>query len=114
MGFEAVILSFGSGFDPSSTNASYISRVAADTAYAKSLGIEMGGYTLMQNPRNLTGNDTCHSPDGRAGPLPILTRTRTRTRARARTLSRTLSLSLTLTLTLTLTRSSWAARRCWW
>ena len=44
--------------------------MAADTAYAKSLGIEMGGYTLMQNPKNLTGDDTCHSPDARAGPVP--------------------------------------------
>ena len=44
--------------------------MAADTAYAKSLGIEMGGYTLMQNPKDLTGDDTCHSPDARAGPVP--------------------------------------------
>jgi hypothetical protein len=69
VGFEAMLLSFGSGFDPSSTNQTYIARVAADTAYAKSLGIEMGGYTLMQNPKNLTGEDTCHSPDARAGPV---------------------------------------------
>ena len=71
VGFEAMLLSFGSGFDPSSTNQTYIARVAADTAYAKALGIEMGGYTLMQNPPHLTGNDTCHSPDARAGPVPV-------------------------------------------
>ena len=31
-GFEAIILSFGSGFDPSSTNASYIARIAVALA----------------------------------------------------------------------------------
>ena len=29
-GFEAIILSFGSGFNPSSTNASYIAQMAKD------------------------------------------------------------------------------------
>jgi hypothetical protein len=53
-----------------SPHQTYIARVAADTAYAKALGIEMGGYTLMQEPKDLTGSDTCRSPDAQAGPVP--------------------------------------------
>ena len=35
-GFEAIILSFGSGFNPSSTNASYIAQMAKDVEYVRS------------------------------------------------------------------------------
>lgn len=66
-GFEGIILSFGSGFDPSSTNASYISRIRNDTLYCRSKGLMLGGYTLMQNPPGLAGDDYCASPDGESG-----------------------------------------------
>lgn len=59
-----MILSFGSGFDPSSTNATYIAQIADDVAYVHSKGLLIGGYTLMQNPPGLTGDDFCQSPDG--------------------------------------------------
>ena len=63
---EAIILSFGSGFNPSSTNASYIAQMAEDVKYVHSKGLIIGGYTLMQNPPGLSGNDYCKSPDGGA------------------------------------------------
>jgi hypothetical protein len=66
-GFEAIILSFGSGFNPSSTNATYIRQMAADVAYVHSKGLLIGGYTLMQNPPGLSGDDYCQSPDGGSG-----------------------------------------------
>ena len=42
-GFEAIILSFGSGFNPSSTNASYIAQMAKDVEYVHSKGLIIGG-----------------------------------------------------------------------
>ena len=66
LGFEGIILSFGSGFDPSSTNATYIARIRNDTLYCRSKGLMLGGYTLMQNPPGLSGNDYCKPPDGEA------------------------------------------------
>jgi hypothetical protein len=63
VGFEAIILSFGSGFNPSSTDPSYIAEVTADVEYVHKKGLIIGGYTLMQNPPGLTGNDYCKSPD---------------------------------------------------
>ena len=72
VGFEAMLLSFGSGFDPASTDPTYIASVASDTAFAKSLGIEMGGYTLMQlSYGGVTGDDKCISPDGPGSSVDI-------------------------------------------
>ena len=42
-GFEEVLLSFGSGFDPSSTDSKYISEKKADTEYVESKGLMLGG-----------------------------------------------------------------------
>ena len=64
VGFEGIILSYGSGFDPSSSDHQYIERVRQDTLYCRSRGLLLGGYTLMQNPPGLEGNDYCKSPDG--------------------------------------------------
>jgi hypothetical protein len=47
VGFEMVILTFGSGFDIESEDPAYIARIKADFDYAHSKGIEIGGYTLM-------------------------------------------------------------------
>lgn len=67
-GFEGMLLSFGSGFDPSSTDPAYIARVRNDTEYARSKGLMLGGYTLMQNPpgldRQTRPDDFCRDPDG--------------------------------------------------
>ena len=50
VGFEMVIMSYGSGFNPQSTNASYIAWMKAAVEYAHTKDVLIGGYTLMQNP----------------------------------------------------------------
>ena len=47
VGFEMVILTFGSGFDIESEDPAYIARIKADFDYAHQRGIEIGGYTMM-------------------------------------------------------------------
>ena len=47
VGFEMMILSFGSEFDLESTNQTYIQQMHDDIAYAASNGIEVGGYDLI-------------------------------------------------------------------
>lgn len=47
VGFEMMILSFGSEFDLESSNVTYIQQMYDDIAYAASKGIEVGGYDLI-------------------------------------------------------------------
>ena len=47
VGFEMVIYSFGSGFNLESGDAAYIAQIKAQIDYAKSKGIEVGGYDLI-------------------------------------------------------------------
>ena len=52
VGFELMILSFGSAFDLESTNETYIAQVREDIAYAASQGVEVGGYDLVMWTRD--------------------------------------------------------------
>ena len=56
VGFEMMIYSFGSGFDLESTNPAYIKQLTSDIAYAKSKGIEVGGYDLIALTRKVQEN----------------------------------------------------------
>ena len=47
VGFEMLIYSFGSGFSMESTDPAYISSIRDTVTYARSLGIEVGGYDLI-------------------------------------------------------------------
>ena len=47
VGFEMVILSFGSGADMESEDEDYIARIKADFDYAHGKGIEIGSYSLL-------------------------------------------------------------------
>lgn len=47
VGFEMLIFSFWSGFSLESKNATYLQEIADDVQYAKSKGIEVGGYDLI-------------------------------------------------------------------
>ena len=49
VGFEMIILSFGSGFNMESEDPAYLARVKADVDYAHGKGIEIGGYTLTSS-----------------------------------------------------------------
>ena len=47
VGFEMIVLSFGSGFNMESEDSEYLAKVKADFDYAHSKGIEIGGYSLL-------------------------------------------------------------------
>lgn len=47
VGFEMIILSFGSGVDMESADPKYIQQMKSDFEYAHSKGIEIGGYSLL-------------------------------------------------------------------
>ena len=47
VGFDMLIYSFGSSFDIETDNATYITQVRDQIAYAKAKGIEVGGYDLI-------------------------------------------------------------------
>lgn len=46
-GFEMVILTFGSGFNIEDDSEEYVERMKAYADYAKSKGVEIGGYSLL-------------------------------------------------------------------
>jgi hypothetical protein len=47
VGWEMLILSYGSGFDWESSDPAYAARVKADVAYCAALGVAVGGYDLI-------------------------------------------------------------------
>jgi hypothetical protein len=53
VGFEMLIYSFGSGFNMESNDEKYLEAMTADIAYAKSKGIEVGGYDLIALTRDV-------------------------------------------------------------
>jgi hypothetical protein len=57
VGFEMVILSFGSGFNIENNSAGYLKRMKQYADYAHSKGIEIGGYSLLASRRVGGGND---------------------------------------------------------
>lgn len=63
VGFEMVIITFWSGFNIESDDLAYIARLKADTDYAHSKGIELGGYTLMCASRDEGPENNCISPE---------------------------------------------------
>jgi len=57
VGFEMVILSFGSGFNIERDTAKYLARMKSYADYARSKGVEIGGYSLLASRRVGGGND---------------------------------------------------------
>jgi hypothetical protein len=57
VGFEMVILSFCSGFNIENDSESYLNKMKQYGDYAKSKGIEIGGYSLLASRRIGGGND---------------------------------------------------------
>ena len=75
VGFEMLILSFGSGFDMENDKPEYLAQWHEVAGYAKSRGIEIGGYSLLASRRIGGGNDVV-SPAGERptfGSCPALT-----------------------------------------
>jgi hypothetical protein len=47
VGFEMIILSFGTSFDPTNVKPAYLAQIKELAGYARSKGIALGGYSLL-------------------------------------------------------------------
>ncbi|MCQ0112636.1 hypothetical protein [Zhouia amylolytica] len=65
VGFEMVILTFGSGFNIEDDSEEYLNKMKKYADYAKSKGIEIGGYSLLASRRVGGGNDVVMPPGER-------------------------------------------------
>ncbi len=75
VGFEMIILSFGSGFDVENRDPEYARQWREIADYAHGKGIELGGYSLLSSRRIGNGQDIV-SPPGQQpthGNCPALT-----------------------------------------
>ncbi|MCA9106553.1 MAG: hypothetical protein KDA83_14115 [Planctomycetales bacterium] len=75
VGFEMIIMSFGSGFDMDNTDPSYLATWRDVADHAERQGIEIGSYSLLSSRRAPDGNMIV-SPPGqspRHGQCPALT-----------------------------------------
>lgn len=63
VGFEAIILSFGSGFNMESTDARYLEKWKEVADYAEAEGVELGAYSLFSS-RSVGGGNDVVSPEG--------------------------------------------------
>lgn len=75
VGFEMVILSFGSGFNIESEDPAYLARWTELRAYAKQKGVDLGGYSLLSS-RSVGGGQDVVPAEGESttfGNAPALT-----------------------------------------
>lgn len=63
VGFEMLILSFGSGFNIENESPEYLAMWKEVAEYARSKGIEIGGYSLLAS-RGVGGGNDVVSPEG--------------------------------------------------
>ncbi len=64
VGFEMVIMTFGSGFNVENESPEYIDQIKNLADYAHSMGIALGGYSLLASRKIGGGNDVV-MPEGR-------------------------------------------------
>ena len=67
VGFEMVIITFGSGFDMENEDPAYIAEIKELVAYAHAKGIELGGYSLLSSRRISDEDDVINPATGRPG-----------------------------------------------
>ena len=67
VGFEMVILTFGSGFNIENEDAGYLAQLKDLADYAHSKGIELGGYSLLASRRVSDEHDVVNPKTGRPG-----------------------------------------------
>ena len=67
VGFEMVILSFGSGLNMEDVSEANLSKFADLRRYAESKGIELGGYSLLASRRIDDENDVINPETGKPG-----------------------------------------------
>ncbi len=63
VGFEVVILTFGSGFDMENTSPESLARWKGLADEAAALGVELGGYSLLSSRRVEPATDMCVDPE---------------------------------------------------
>ena len=63
VGFEMVILTFGSGFDAEDESPENLERMRSYAEHARSKGIEIGGYSLLSSRRVEPLTDNCWDPE---------------------------------------------------
>jgi len=61
VGFEMVIISFGSGFDPENQDPKFIREMKSLADYGKQKGVVLGGYSLLAS-RNISPEDDVINP----------------------------------------------------
>lgn len=67
VGFEMVILSFGSGLNMESADPIYIQKIKESVDYAHERGIELGGYSLLASRRISDEQDVINPATGKPG-----------------------------------------------
>ena len=67
VGFEMVILTFGSGFNIENESPEYIAHMKELVDYAHSKGIRLGGYSLLASRRINDENDVINPATGKPG-----------------------------------------------
>ena len=67
VGFEMVIVSFGSGLNMENEDAAYLAQMKSLVEYAHSKGVQLGGYSLLASRRIDDENDVINPKTGRPG-----------------------------------------------
>lgn len=67
VGFEMIIMTFGSGFDMENTDPAYMDQIKESVDYAHSKGIELGGYSLLASRRISDEHDVINPKTGKCG-----------------------------------------------
>jgi len=67
VGFEMVIMTFGSGFDMENIKPDYIAQIKELVDYAHSKNIELGGYSLLASRRISDEHDAINPKTGKPG-----------------------------------------------
>lgn len=67
VGFEMVIMTFGSGFNIEKEDPSYLAQVRSLVGYARSKGVELGGYSLLASRKISPGDDVINPKTGATG-----------------------------------------------
>lgn len=72
VGFEMLILSFGSGFNYESRDPKYQQQIKELADYGRSKGVALGGYSLLASRGAGTGADNTQGSPPRYGVMPCL------------------------------------------
>jgi len=67
VGFEMVIMSFGSGFNMENDSPAYLAQMKSLADYAKSKGVALGGYSLLASRSIDAANDVINPKTGKTG-----------------------------------------------